>query len=110
MVVHGVVIDHRRMAVHSRHFRPCEASVIQIVMGEVFQGYEGESVGPKAEIEIQADAHAIEPPAEARIEYRVRRHWRPAAIIAGCAPNHPTRSPRRIWFPNPAAPIVQLPP
>ena len=81
-VVDGVIIDHGRVAIHPRDLCRSQMPMAEVPMGEVFEGDKSKAVRPQAEIEIQSHAHAIESPAKADVEYRVRRYRRPTAVIS----------------------------
>src|SRR5215470_15374077 len=81
----------------------------EIAMSKIMKSDECEAIRSQAEIEINPDSRAIEPPADSDIKPCVRRHGRPPAVISRRAPDDPRRRPGRVRDPNPAASVMQLP-
>ena len=109
LVPDAVIVDDGSMCKDAASAIRSEAMATQVAIGEIMQSNEREVLGAETEIEAGADSRAVETPAGASIEHRVRRQGGPPAFITRRSPNHPGRSPGAIRQPDPPYAVMQLP-
>src|SRR5208283_820232 len=77
--------------------------------GKIRRGNEGELVGAQAEIKIGAHGDPVKAPARTGDKHGGGRQRRPATIVGGRAPHHPSGAPSAVGHPNPSAAGMELP-
>ncbi len=73
VIVHNVVVDHRRVVINLRHLPRRQTMMRIIVIVEVMQRNERKVFRPQAEIEVEPDVHPVETIACVEIEIGMRR-------------------------------------
>jgi hypothetical protein len=109
LVFNHVVVYHRGSIVDPVHFNRLHPTAPQIVVTEISQPDKRKQVYAQAEIEVRSHMHTIEAETAADIDRRMEGQGSPSAVVSASAPNHPGRSPGRVWKPYPAATLIPVP-
>ncbi len=107
---HGVAVQNQGMPVHRTSLNWRNGMHVRTGLCQVAEFDEHEKIGTEVEVEVEAYRCAVKPPPMARNKVGPRRQWCPAAVRVRKTPAHPCRRPSQVRKPNPAIPVMPVPP